>query len=405
MLGIVNNKVHATSLEEMVEKSRLVGEKIDVGDYEGALELRGHSFEEQLKLLEILSQSEPLTDLERGNILVVTAGHDSPGMNACVRVLTRLALDTGFQVFGATYGFEGLLEGDIRQLGWMDVSGWTARGGSDLGAGRLELGRDDLRTLAQVLEEHDISALVLIGGMDAYQNAEKLKEISADTPALQIPIVVVPASINNNLPGTDFSLGADTALNNIIVDVDKIKDTAGANKRAFIIEVFGYDSGYLALMACIASGAEQVYLPEEGVTLQQLVDDVEMLRSGFERGKRLSLIILNERASPVYNLDLIQRIMEEEGGELFDVRSVVLGHTQLGGSPSPFDRILAARFGAAVVDALLTLEGNDECLCIGLRGKYIVTTELVEAMNEIAWPKERQRDEWFMDLYELAHVL
>ncbi|HEY53898.1 MAG TPA: 6-phosphofructokinase [Caldilineae bacterium] len=406
MLGIVNNQVHATSLVDVVEKSRRVGEKVDEGDYESALDLRGLSFQDQLDLLELLTRSKPHEQAPLGNILVVTAGHDSPGMNAGVRILTRMALDSGYKIFGATYGFEGLLEGEIRELGWMDVSGWAPSGGSELGAGRLILGEQDLPVLARVLAEKQITAVMLLGGMDAYENAAFIKKHQTEHPALKIPLILIPASINNNLPATEFAIGADTALNNIISALDKIKDTAGSNKRAFVVEVFGHDCGYLALMAALASGAEQVYLPEEGISLQQLADDVEMLRVGFERGKRLSILILNERASPAYNLDMVQNIMEEEGGDLFDVRSVRLGHVQRGGSPSPFDRILAARLATAAVETLQSLEADAfDYLCLGLSGKDIVATELEKAMAEVDWPHERTKQEWFMELRELARIL
>ena len=406
MLGVVNNQVHATSLVEVVEKSREVGEKVDEGDYESALDLRGLSFQDQLDLLELLTRSKPHKQDPLGSILVVTAGHDSPGMNAGARILTRVALDSGYNVFGATYGFEGLLEGEIRALGWMDVSGWASRGGSELGAGRIILTEQDLPAMAKVLEENQITAVMLLGGMDAYENAAFLKKHQVSHPALEIPIILIPASINNNLPATEFAIGADTALNNIISALDKIKDTAGSNKRAFVVEVFGHDCGYLALMAALASGAEQVYLPEEGISLQQLANDVEVLRVGFERGKRLSILILNERASPAYKLDMVQSIMEEEGGDLFDVRSVRLGHVQRGGSPSPFDRILAARLATTAIETLQSLEEDaSDYLCLGLRGKDIVATGLEEALAEIGWPNERPKEEWFMELRELARIL
>ncbi len=406
MLGIVNNRMHATPLAEVVDKSRWVGEKIDEGDYSSALDLRGHSFRDQLDLLELLTRSEPQERKLQGNLLVVTTGHDSPGMNASVRIITRMALDSGYKVFGANYGLEGLVEDKIIELGWMDVSGWASRGGSELGAGRVILTEQDIPSLAKVLKEHQITGMVLVGGMDAYENAAIIKRHQANHTSLSIPIVLIPASINNNLPATEFAIGADTALNNIMSALDKIKDTAGSNKRAFVVEVFGHDCGYLALMASLASGAEQMYLPEEGITLQQLADDVATLREGFERGKRLSILILNERASHAYNLDMVQSIMEEEGGDLFDVRSVRLGHVQLGGSPSPFDRILAARLATVAVETLQSLnESATDCLCLGLRGKHIIATELDTALAEIDWPLERPKEEWFMKLRELARIL
>ncbi len=404
-LGIRNNQVHSTPLVEMVEKSQAVGKCIEAGDYEGALALRGPSFQDQLRLLRLLTDVEGAADTHMGRLLVITAGHDSPGMNASARVAVRVAREHGYDVWGSRYGFEGLLEGEISELGWMDVSGWMSKGGSELGAGRLLLQPNDMEALAQVLAANNIQAMLVIGGMDAYQNVAVIASQREPYPALHIPIVIVPASINNNLPGTDFSIGADTALNNIIAAIDKVKDTAGANKRAFVIEVMGYDCGYLAMMAALASGAEQVYLPEEGISLKQLVEDVDRLRRGFESGKRLSILILNENASPAYTLDMIEHVMDVEGGDNFDVRSVRLGHVQRGGSPSPFDRILAARLGNAAVNALRDCDGKPHCRTVGLRGRHIMTLDLETALAEIDWPHERPKQQWFMGLRELTRVL
>ncbi|RME83240.1 MAG: 6-phosphofructokinase [Caldilineae bacterium] len=406
MLGIVNNRVKATSLEEMVRKSREVVERLDEGEHQTALELRGLSFKEQLKLQELLTRTEANPEQQRGNLLVMTAGYDAPGMNACLRVATRVALEQGYRVLAAQFGFEGLLRNEVAALGWMDVSGWASRGGSELGAGRFFLQEEHLGRVAQVLREHEVSALLAIGSMSAYQNVAFLQKHRQEYAELEIPMVVIPASINNNLPATEFSIGADTALNNIVNAVDKLKDTAGSHRRAFIVEVMGYHCGYLALMAALASGAEQVYLPEEGITLQQLVEDVHRLRRGFEQGRRLALIILNERASAVYDQNTIRRIMDEEGGELFDVRSVILAHIQRGGSPSPFDRILAARFAVAAVEHLLEQQGGRPCCCcVGLQGKQVVAVDVEEALAQIDWPHERPKEAWYMELKGLARML
>ncbi len=406
MLGVIDNKVQATLLSEMISRSQEVGQRIEEGDYKRALDLRGHSFQDQLDLFRLLTRSEAQPKKHEGNLLILTAGHDAPGMNPCLRVVTRVVLDLGFDVVAGQYGFEGLLEGNIKHLDWMSVSGWASRGGTELGAGRYLLEQHDLPQLARTLSDHDVRAMVIVGGLDAYRSVAFIKSQRAMYPELQIPIIVIPASISNNLPGTEFSIGTDTALNNLISDIDKLKDTASANKRAFVVEVMGYDSGYLALMAAIASGAEQTYLPEEGITLKKLVSDLRHLNEGFERGKRLSLLIVNERASETYDPDIIQRILDEEGGELFDVRSVKLAHAQRGGSPSPFDRVLAARLGAAALETLRAqMQSEKGCYCVGLRGKHIVATEIGEALAEMDWPHERPKNEWFMDLCDLARIL
>ena len=162
-------------------------------------------------------------------------------------------------------------------------------------------------------------------------------------PALKIPIVCLPASINNDLPGSELSIGADTALNSIVNDVDKIKQSAVASRRVFIVEVMGHDSGYLALVSGLATGAERVYLPEQGISLHDLETDLNELKDGFEHGKRLGLVIRSEHADEVYTTGFIKALFEREGEGLFDVRGAILGHVQQGGDPSPFDRIQATR--------------------------------------------------------------
>ena len=163
-------------------------------------------------------------------------------------------------------------------------------------------------------------------------------------------MVCIPASINNNLPGSDLSIGADTALNSITTDVDKIKQSAVALHRCFVVEVMGRDCGYLALIGGLATGAERVYLPEEGITLDRLQDDLEALRTGFDLGKRLGLVIRGERADEVFTSSFVESLFAHESGGRFDVRRAILGHVQQGGAPSPFDRIHATRLASAGVD-------------------------------------------------------
>ncbi|RUA16148.1 MAG: 6-phosphofructokinase [Clostridia bacterium] len=406
MIGIHDNHIVTTPLPEVIDRSSEVGALVEQGDYQAALELRGVSFQSQLNLLKILTAAGPQPEIERGNLLIVTAGHDAPGMNAAVRVATRMALNNGYRVLAAEYGLEGLLAGRVRELGWMDVSGWVSRGGSELGAGWYILQEKDLPALADVIQQYHIQAILLTGGSSAYKSVEVIAAHREKHPNLAIPIVLVPASINNNLPGTDFSIGADTALNNIVGAVDKIKDTAGANKRVFIIQVMGYHSGYLAIFSGMASGAEEVYIPEEGIRLAQIVDRVEKLRGSFAKGRRLAVIILNEVASSAYDASTIQRLMEEEGGNLFDVRSVILGHVQRGGAPTPFDRILATRLSARAVEILAASDCENGCFqTVGLRGNSIITTPIKEAIAEIAWPHERPKEEWFIDLVDLVRQL
>ncbi|HIC88505.1 MAG TPA: 6-phosphofructokinase [Anaerolineae bacterium] len=408
MMGLVNNQVVATPLSEVVEKSRAVNIALDNADYQTAMQSRGHSFQDQLALLKVLTRAWPQQETNgTERIAIVTADADAPGMNAAVRTAVRTALNEGFGVLGARYGLSGLVKGDLIELGWMSVHGWTSRGGSELGAGRYRFQEDDFERLAGVIQWHHISGLIVIGGWTAYQNVQRIVHEQRRRAGLNVPIICIPATIDNNLPATDFSIGADTALNNIVEAVDKIKYTAGATHRAFVIEVMGGRCGFLALMSALATGAERAYLPEEGISLADLNEDVRALITGFQRGKQLAILILNERASAHYNTDLIRRVMEEEGKDEFEVRAAILGHLQRGGVPSPFDRILASRLGAHAVSHLLEdiRAGATTADVIGLRGKRIEITRLAEALKEMDAQVGRPRHQWYLNLLEVARIL
>jgi 6-phosphofructokinase 1 len=219
--------------------------------------------------------------------------------------------------------------------------------------------------------------------------------------------VCLPATINNDLPGTEISLGADTALNAIVHDVDRIKQSAVASRRVFVVEVMGHDCGYLALTGGIATGAEQVYIPEEGISIANLKRDVEALNASFEQGKRLGLVIRSELAGNEYSTDFLRRLFEKEGGDLYDVRQAILGHVQRGGDPSPFDRIQAARLASACVDHLGTQMGTKapESVFVGLvRGE--VTFTALDRFPDLVEPEaQRPTEQWWLRLGPLARVM
>lgn len=200
----------------------------------------------------------------------------------------------------------------------------------------------------------------MIGGMSGYEAAHALLAGRDEHPALDIPIVCLPATINNDVPGSELSVGADTALNSIVVDVDKIKQSAVASRRCFVVEVMGKGSGYLALTSGLATGAEYVYTPEEGITLEQLQHDVQALIAEFRAGQNLGLVIRAEQADSVYSTPFLWAVFEKEGGDLFDVRQAILGHVQTGGNPSPFDRIQATRLAVRGIDYLVDAASSDD---------------------------------------------
>jgi 6-phosphofructokinase 1 len=280
-------------------------------------------------------------------------------------------------------------------------------GGSELGTNRRVPSGSDLYHIARNIETHQIQGLLIIGGWSGYESAYHLMQERKNYPAFNIPIVLLPASINNNLPGSDLSIGADTALNNIVEVVDKIKDSAVALKRAFIVEVMGRKCGYLALMGGLATGAERVYIHEEGVTLRDLMEDVEHLNMGFRGGKRLGLMIRNEHANDVYNTAFMCALFEEEGGGLYDVRQSILGYLQQGGNPSPFDRIQATRLATRCIDYLIAQaeQGSPASAFIGLQGREIKFHDLEDFPRMSDLENLRPKVQWWMDVREIAKVL
>jgi 6-phosphofructokinase 1 len=217
---------------------------------------------------------------------------------------------------------------------------------------------------------------------------------------------MVPSSINNNLPGSDFSIGADTAINNIVDAIDKIKESAVSSNRAFVVEVMGRYCGYLALMSGLATGAEKVYMHESGITLKDMIEDVNTLKEGFLSGQRLALVIRNEYANPIYTTEFISALFEEEGGSVFDVRKSILGHIQQGGNPTPFDRNIATRFTTKAINKLIE-NANDkisDCFFIGYDNGEMKFTELFEFPRMVDMKYSRPKEEWWLKIREIAEV-
>jgi 6-phosphofructokinase 1 len=410
VIGIQGNKITRTPLSECLEKTWAVAEAMNKGDSRRALSLRGSGFEHTYETLSTLVRvfpTEPLAGRRRLRIAVMHGGGPAPGMNTAIRAAVRLGIDKGHIMLGVQNGFRGLIDGDVRELHWMDVAGWASRGGAELGTNRYIPELPDLYKIARTIEEQKLEGLLLVGGWAGYQAVLTLFENSRNYPAFNIPILCLPASINNNLPGTELSVGADTALNSIVQTVDQIKQSAVASRRVFIVEVMGHFCGYLTLMGGMATGAEHVYMHEYGVTLRDLVRDVEDLIAGFKRGKRLGLIIRNEMANEVYNTGFMAKLFEEEGGNLFDVRQAILGHMQQGGDPSPFDRILATRFADKCIDYLEEQAAADEFVsaCIGQLGGKIMFTDLRDLPRLMDNEHARPRKQWWLRLADIADVM
>ena len=410
VIGLRGNQVTRTPLKECLEKTWAVAEAVKSGNFTRAMDLRGRSFEESFAILRTIVRAWPheaKPGQRRMRIAVIHSGGPAPGMNTAVRAVVRLGIDRGHHMFGVYHGFRGLAQGEIEELDWMSVNGWAPIGGADLGTNRVIPSGSDFYAIARNLEEHQIDAILMIGGYTGYQSVMEMHRLRHTFPSFNIPIVCIPASINNNLPGAELAIGADTALNNIMEAVDKIKQSAVASQRTFVVEVMGNTCGYLALLSGLATGAEKVYMHEDGVTIEDLVADVKNLIEGFSQGKRLGLMIRNELANPIYTTEFMHALFEEEGGDLFDVRQAILGHLQQGGSPSPFDRILAIRFASHCIKYLEDQVGQTEPVSavIGLVRGELTFTDLQDVPRMLDEKNDRPRNQWWLELRDVFNLL
>ena len=297
---------------------------------------------------------------------VLTSGGDSPGMNAAVRAVVRKAIYHDVEVYGVYHGYSGLISGHIEKLELGSVGDIIHRGGTKLYSARCP----EFRTLEgqmqgiEQLKKFGIEGLVVIGGDGSYQGAKKLTEHG-------YPCIGVPGTIDNDIPGTDFTIGFDTALNTVIDAIDKIRDTATSHERTYVIEVMGRHAGDIALWAGLADGAETILVPEVDFDMQ---DIIARLKRGHERGKKHSIIVVAEGVGSA--IEIGKNI--EEATSL-DTRVTVLGHVQRGGSPSAFDRVLASRLGARAVELLLEGKGGR---CVGIQNNKLVDHDIIEALAQ-----------------------
>ncbi len=404
------NRITQSPLVECVEQTRAVAAAIAAKDYEKAMSLRSASFKDAFSTLKTMVRAlphPPAPGQKRFRIGVMNAGAPSAGMNTAARTAIRLGLDLGHIMLGVKNGFDGLSKNQVEEMNWMSVSGWASMGGSALGTSRLVPQGKDLYGIARAIEDSQIDALLVIGGWNGYGAVYTMMNERGNYPAYNIPIVCLPASISNNLPGSEFCIGADTALNNIVDAVDKIKQSAVATRRCFVVEVMGQSCGYLALMSGLATGAERVYTNEEGITLKTLQADIDNLNIGFDAGKRQGLIIRSEDANSIYTTSFICSLFEEEGRDLFDVRPAVLGHLQQGGDPSPFDRIQASRLSRLCVEYLIKeceQEGTNYAF-IGLKDGKFTFNDMRDFDRMVDVKKQRPKDQWWLQLKEIVEMM
>uniref|UniRef100_A0A8C0Q4D5 6-phosphofructokinase n=1 Tax=Canis lupus familiaris TaxID=9615 RepID=A0A8C0Q4D5_CANLF len=348
VVSLSGNQAVRLPLVECVQMTQDVQKAMDERRFKDAVRLRGRSFETNLNTYKRLAIKFPDDQIVKSNcnVAVINVGAPAAGMNAAVRSAVRVGIADGHKMLAIYDGFEGFAKGQVKEIGWGDVGGWTGQGGSILGTKRTLPGKF-LEDIAQQMRTHSINALLIIGGFEAYLGLLELSAARDKYEEFCVPMVMVPATVSNNVPGSDFSIGADTALNTITDTCDRIKQSAsGTKRRVFIIETMGGYCGYLANMGALAAGADAAYIFEEPFDIRDLQSNVEHLTEKMKTTIQRGLVLRNESCSENYTTDFIYQLYSEEGKGVFDCRKNVLGHMQQGGAPSPFDRNFGTKISA-----------------------------------------------------------
>ncbi|XP_018059522.1 PREDICTED: ATP-dependent 6-phosphofructokinase isoform X5 [Atta colombica] len=427
------NQAVRLPLMECVRRTKAVAQAMTDKNWDLAVQLRGKGFARNLETYKMLTRLKAPHLIDGANreingralskdnytLAVMHIGSPSCGMNAAVRSFVRNCIYRGDKVYGICDGVLGLIAGRLKLMDWPSVTGWVSEGGAKLGTKRAPPTEDQLPQIAQRLKEFGIQALLIIGGFEGYQTSLTFFKARDKYEEFKIPIAMIPATISNNVPGTEFSLGCDTALNEITEICDRIRQSAqGTKRRVFIIETMGGFCGYLATVAGLAGGADAAYIYEEKFNIKDLNQDVIAMAAKMSEGVERGLIIRNENANENYNTEFTFRLFSEEGKGLFSCRRNILGHMQQGGSPTPFDRNLGTKMGSKAVewfsdklrkctspDGKTFTTAADSAVMLGIvrrQYRYTPFTELIEVTD---FEHRIPTYQWWMKLRPLLKVL
>ncbi|XP_034562224.1 ATP-dependent 6-phosphofructokinase, platelet type isoform X1 [Notolabrus celidotus] len=421
VVSLCGNQSVRLPLMECVQMTQEVQKAMDEKRFEEAVKLRGRSFENNLKTYKLLAHRKPESELPTSNfnVAVLNVGAPAAGMNAAVRSAVRVGISEGHKMFAVSDGFEGFYKGQIKEIKWADVGGWTGQGGSLLGTKRT-LPAKHVDKIAEQMRMHNINALLVVGGFEAFESLLQLYEARATYEELCIPMCMLPATISNNVPGTDLSIGADTALNAIVETCDRIKQSAsGTKRRVFIIETMGGYCGYLASVGGLAAGADAAYIYEEPFDIRDLQANVEHLTEKMKTSIQRGLVLRNENSNENYTTDFIYQLYSEEGKGVFDSRKNVLGHMQQGGAPSPFDRNFGTKISAKAMqwvtkkltetfrqdEGRVFANTEDSCCLLGMRRRALVFQPVVQLKEHTDFVHRIPKEQWWLKLRPLMKIL
>ncbi|XP_026035221.1 ATP-dependent 6-phosphofructokinase, platelet type isoform X8 [Astatotilapia calliptera] len=419
VVSLCGNTSVRVPLMECVQMTQEVQKAMDQKRFEEAVKLRGRSFENNLKTYKLLAHRKPESELPTSNfnVAVLNVGAPAAGMNAAVRSAVRVGISEGHKMFAVSDGFEGFYKGQIKEVKWGDVGGWTGQGGSLLGTKRT-LPAKHVEKIAEQMRKHNINALLIIGGFEAFLSLLELLTARGKYEEFCVPMVMVPATVSNNVPGSDLSIGADTALNAITTTCDRIKQSAsGTKRRVFIIETMGGYCGYLATVGGLASGADAAYIYEEPFDIKELQANVEHLTEKMKTSIQRGLVLRNENCNENYTTDFIYQLYSEEGRGVFDCRKNVLGHMQQGGAPSPFDRNFGTKISAKAMQWVskklvetfrqgrVFANTEDSCCLLGMRRRTLVFQPVVQLKDETDFVHRIPKEQWWLKLRPLMKIL
>uniref|UniRef100_A0A674B6I5 ATP-dependent 6-phosphofructokinase n=1 Tax=Salmo trutta TaxID=8032 RepID=A0A674B6I5_SALTR len=419
VVSLCGNQAVRLPLMECVQMTQDVQKAMDEKNFEEAVRLRGRSFENNLNTYKLLSYRKADSELPNSsfNVAVLNVGAPAAGMNAAVRSAVRVGITEGHKMFAVNDGFEGFYKGQIKEIKWGDVGGWTGQGGSILGTKRT-LPAKHLDKIAEQIRIHNINALLVIGGFEAFLGVMELSAAREKYNEFCVPMVMVPATVSNNIPGSDLSIGADTALNAITDTCDRIKQSAsGTKRRVFIIETMGGYCGYLASVGGLAAGADAVYIYEEPFDIRDLQSNVEHLTEKMKTGIQRGLVLRNENSNENFTTDFIYQLYSEEGKGVFDCRKNVLGHMQQGGAPSPFDRNFGTKIAAKAIqwisrklkdsykEGRVFANTEDTACLLGMRRRAMVFQPVVQLKDQTDFIHRIPKEQWWLKLRPLMKIL
>ncbi|XP_017560418.1 ATP-dependent 6-phosphofructokinase, platelet type isoform X3 [Pygocentrus nattereri] len=421
VVSLCGNQAVRLPLMECVQMTQEVQKAMDEKRFEEAVRLRGRSFENNLRTYKLLAHRKPESELPHSNfnVAVLNVGAPAAGMNAAVRSAVRVGISEGHKMFAVNDGFEGFYKGQIREIKWGDVGGWTGQGGSLLGTKRT-LPAKHVDKIAEQMRKYNINALLVVGGFEAVECLLQLYDARATHEEFCIPMCMLPATISNNVPGTDLSIGADTALNAIVETCDRIKQSAsGTKRRVFIIETMGGYCGYLASVGGLAAGADAAYIYEEPFDIRDLQSNVEHLTEKMKTSIQRGLVLRNENSNENYTTDFIYQLYSEEGRGVFDCRKNVLGHMQQGGAPSPFDRNFGTKISAKAMqwiskklkesyrqdEGRVFANTEDSACLLGMRRRALVFQPVVQLKEETDFVHRIPKEQWWLKLRPLMKIL